>query len=34
MPTLAKLNGTGPSDRNYDGLKPVPSQDAVTFGLS
>jgi len=22
MPTLAKLNGTGPSDRDYDGLKP------------
>jgi hypothetical protein len=21
MPTLAKLNGTGPSDRDYDGLK-------------
>lgn len=34
MPTLAKLNGTSPSDRDYDGLKPAPSQDATTFALS
>jgi hypothetical protein len=33
MPTLAKLNGTSPSDRTYDGPKPGPPQAAVTFGL-